>query len=244
VKTTKAVSYLRVSGKGQVDGDGFPRQRDAIARYARQHGIEVSAEYRDEGVSGTRDLENRDGLRDLITRLRTNGVRLVLVENATRLARDLMVSEIILRECRELGVSVIAADSGTDLTVGDDDPTRKLIRQVLGAVAEFEKSVLVAKLRAARVRKRRTQGRCEGRKPYGARVGESDVIERILTLRRKPRKGARLSFAGIAATLNAENAPTRTGRPWAAGTVRQIAMRRPMGNAGARKGVPTGAFVA
>ncbi len=34
-----------------------------------------------------------------------------------------MVSEISLAEVREIGVQVIAADSGTDLIVGDDDPT-------------------------------------------------------------------------------------------------------------------------
>jgi len=61
---------------------------------------------------------------------------------------------------------------GLGLPAGDDDPTRVLIRQVLGAVAQFEKSVIVAKLRAARVRKRRETGRCEGRKPFGTRPGE------------------------------------------------------------------------
>ena len=221
----KAVSYLRVSGKGQIEGDGVPRQRDTVRRYAARSGLEIVAEYRDEGVSGTRELENREGLRDLFTRLRANGVRLVLVENASRLARDLMVGEIILREFRELGVQVIAAESGIDLTVGDDDPTRKLIRQVLGAVAEFEKSVLVAKLRAARVRKRRAEGRCEGRKPYGTRPGESEVIARIAILRRKTRKSVRLSFARVAMMLNAEGLPTRTGRPWSPATVRQITLR-------------------
>ncbi len=59
---------------------------------------------------------------------------------ADRLARDLMVGEVILGEFHALGVSVVAAESGTDLTVGDDDPTRVLIRQVLGAVSQFEKA--------------------------------------------------------------------------------------------------------
>jgi len=170
--TTDAVSYLRVSGRGQIDGDGFPRQREAITRYARAAGVEVVDEYRDEGVSGTKDLDDRDGLSDLMTRLASNGIRLVLVERADRLARDLMVSEVLLAEFRKLGITVVAADSGTDLSAGDDDPTRVLIRQVLGAVAQFEKSVIVAKLRAARVRKRRETGRCEGRKPFGTRPGE------------------------------------------------------------------------
>ena len=57
---------------------------------------------------------------------------------------------MILGQFRDLGVRVVAADSGTDLTAADEDPTRVLIRQVLGAVSQFEKSVIVAKLRAAR----------------------------------------------------------------------------------------------
>jgi DNA invertase Pin-like site-specific DNA recombinase len=223
--TTKAVSYLRVSGKGQVDGDGFPRQRETIARYAKAAGFELVSEFRDEGVSGTKDLDDREGLSDLLARIRSNGVRVVLVERADRLARDLIVGELILNQLRELGVKVIAADGGTELTAGDDDPTRVLIRQVLGAVAQFEKAVIVSKLKAARVRKRRATGRCEGRKPYGTRPGETDVVALIHKLRRKPRGGDRLSFAAIAERLNAEGHPTRTGKPWAPETVRQIVIR-------------------
>jgi DNA invertase Pin-like site-specific DNA recombinase len=109
------VSYLSVSGKGRVDGDGFPRQRETIARYARAAGFELVGEYRDEGVSGTRDLDDREGLSELLTRIRANDVRVVNVERADRLARDLLVSEVILGQFRDLGVRVIAADGGTDL---------------------------------------------------------------------------------------------------------------------------------
>lgn len=182
-------------------------------------------EFRDEGVSGTKDLDDREGLSDLLAWIRPNGVRVVLVERADRLARDLIVGELILNQFRELGVKVIAADSGTELTAGDDDPTRVLIRQVLGAVAQFEKAVIVSKLKAARVRKRRATGRCEGRKPYGTRPGETDVVALIHKLRRKPRGGERLSFAAIANRLNAEGHPTRTGKPWAPET--GTADRRP-----------------
>jgi DNA invertase Pin-like site-specific DNA recombinase len=87
------------------------------------------AEYRDAGVSGTRDLDDREGLGELIQHIRSNGVRLVLVGRADRLARDLLVSEVILGQFRDLGVRVVAADSGTDLTAADEDPTHVLIRQ-------------------------------------------------------------------------------------------------------------------
>jgi DNA invertase Pin-like site-specific DNA recombinase len=226
VKALKAVSYLRVSGKGQVDGDGFPRQREAIEHYAKNAGVELVGEYRDEGVSGAKELEDREGLSELLARIRSNGVRVVIVERADRIARDLLVSEVILGQFRDLGVKVIAADGGTDLTAGDDDPTRVLIRQVLGAVAQFEKAVIVSKLKAARQRKKRATGRCEGRKPYGWRPGEAEVVAYIAKLRRKPKGAKRQSFRVIADRLNAEGVPTRTGRAWAGETVRGIAMRR------------------
>ena len=222
---TKAVSYLRVSSKGQVNGDGFPRQRDAVERYARDHGIQVVAEFRDEGISGTKDLDGRQGLGDLMARIRSNGVRLVLVERADRLARDLVVSELLLAEFAKLGAAVIAADSGENLAATDADPTRTLIRQVLGAVAQFEKSVIVAKLRAARVRKRRETGRCEGRKRFGEKPGEAEILALMKTLRRKPKGRERLSYDAIAARLNAMAVPTRTGARWRGPTVWGILRR-------------------
>lgn len=220
-KATETLTYLRVSGRGQVRGDGFPRQREAIARYAKANALTIVGEYRDEGVSGTSELEERDGLSDLLTRIKANGVRVVLVERADRLARDLIVGELILAEFRRHDVRVIAADSGTELTAADGDATRTLIRQVLGAVAQFEKSVLVSKLRAARVRMRRAEGRCEGRKPYGARAGEPETLTVIRALRR-----SRLSFGAIASRLNEEGRSTRTGAPWHGETVRKIVMRK------------------
>src|SRR5438105_7980026 len=143
-----AVSYLRVSGKGQLEGDGFERQREAVARFAAVNGYRVVDEFRDEGVSGTRELDQRPGLASVLDRIEHNGVRVVLVERADRLARDLLVSEVILAQFRNAHTRVLTAD-GIDLTITGGDPTRKLIRQVLSAFAEFEKSVLVLKLRAA-----------------------------------------------------------------------------------------------
>src|SRR5262245_49053838 len=162
----RAVGYLRLSGQGQVAGDGFPRQRSAIAAYAKARGIELVDEFRDEGVSGTSELSDRPGLARVLDRVEHNGVRMVVVERADRLARDLMVGEVLLEQFRKAGVQVIDS-TGTDLTAGDGDPTRVLIRQVLGAVAQFEKAGLVLKLRAARERIRRRDGKCEGRRPFG-----------------------------------------------------------------------------
>jgi len=202
---TKAFSYLRVSGKGQISGDGFPRQRDTVTRYAKRHQIEIEREFCEKGVSGTKDAFDREALTELFIAIKANGNRLVLVERADRLARDLMISEILLGEFRKIGVKVISAECGTELTVEDNDPTKKLIRQVLGAISEWEKSVVVQKLRAARMRIRKTDGRCEGRKPYGFTEFEKSVITKMLAYRSKG-----LSISEIANQLNLEGIKPRT----------------------------------
>src|SRR5262249_6920056 len=154
---------------------------------------------------------------ELCKRLDENGVRLVLVERADRIARDLMVSEVLLQQFRVRGVQVVECEGGQELTVADNEPTRVLIRQVLAAVVQFGKSCLVAKLRAARNGVRRERGHCEGPRPYGELPGEKPVVERIFALRAK-----RLSLQKIASALNAEKAPTRTGAPWSKMMVKTV----------------------
>ena len=220
----EALSYLRVSSVGQLEGDGIERQRLAVAAYAKSEGYQIVEEYRDDGVSGTREWEGRPGLSALLERLASNGVRVVLVESSDRLARDLMVSELILTECRRLGARVITSD-GNDLA-DDVDPTRILFRQMLSAIAQFDRSNLVRRLVAARDRiAKRTGHRPEGRKPYGAHVGEDAVIARARILLASHVAGVRPQYAAVARDLNAEGLATRTGVSWSAAMVRRVLTR-------------------
>ena len=130
---TNAITYLRVSGADQNRGDGFERQRVACATHAASAGMEVVGEYI-ETVSGTHDGLDRPVFAAMLERIAGNGVRVVLIERADRLARDLMVSEALLCQLRNLGVKVIESCSGLDLTDASD-PSRIMIRQMLGAVA-------------------------------------------------------------------------------------------------------------
>lgn len=219
-ETIKAVAYLRVSGFGQVEGDGFPRQRDTCDQYAARNGMAIVGEYRDEACSGCTDADAREGFGAMIERIAGNGVRVVLVERADRLARDLIVGETLIATLRKLGVKVIEACSGLDLT-DTTDPSRILIRQVLGAVAEFNRREIVGKLAKARRRIREATGRCEGRKPYGFTEAESQGLTRLLELVH----GKRLSLRKAAETLNIESVPTRGGKPWTPFAVAKIAKR-------------------
>jgi len=219
--SVKAVSYIRVSGQGQVSGDGPERQRRAIRKYAKANGLVIDEEFADLGVSGSTEFADRPGLAALLDRVESNGVKVVVVEGADRLARSVMASEVIIRQFSQVGVQVITAE-GIDLTGDAEEPTRKLVRQVLSVIAEFDKDMVVKKLRAARERIRRQTGRCEGRKPYGHHPAEQAVIAKMKALRRKPRNGRRLSFAKIADQLNSDGATNRAGGRWTPQRVFQV----------------------
>jgi DNA invertase Pin-like site-specific DNA recombinase len=210
----KAFAYLRVSGKGQVKDDGFARQLAAIRQFAAAHDIKILRVFREEGVSGTKDLENRPALLELMTALHSNGAKLVLVEKLDRLARDLMIQETIIGDLRKNGFDLVSV-SEPDLL--KDDPSRKLMRQIFGAIAEYEKTMIVLKLRGARVRMRAKIGRCEGAKPYGALPGEQAIVERMQGFR-----NAGMGFDRVAAALNAEGIKPRRGSRWHGLTVNKI----------------------
>jgi DNA invertase Pin-like site-specific DNA recombinase len=173
--------------------------------------------FRDEGVSGTKELENRPALLELLSALETTDVRIVMVEKLDRLARDLMVQETIIGDLRKRGFELVSV-AEPDLC--SDDPSRKLVRQIFGAIAEYEKSMLVLKLRGARQRMKVRDGRCEGVKPYGSHDGERDVLQRMMQMRR-----AGTPLDSIAATLNAGQVQTRSGGQWFAATVGKILKR-------------------
>jgi len=217
----KAFAYLRVSGKGQVEGDGFTRQRAAIKAYAAANNFKIAREFREEGVSGTKETMDRAAWAEMMAALHSNGVRTIIVEKLDRLARDLMVQEAAIADLRKNCFTLVSVQE-PDLMA--NDPTRVLMRQLMGAVAQYDKSQIVAKLRGARMRKRSKDGRCEGRKPYGHYDGEGAIIERMKALRADG-----LGFDRIAARMNADGLQTRTRGRWHGVMVNRILVREPKG---------------
>jgi len=195
---TQAFGYCRVSSVGQAGDErgGIDRQKEAITKYAKEHGMHIVQWFCD-SITGTSDLDNRPALRDLVTALTSNGVVTVIVEKVDRLARDLMVQESIIKDFKRKKFEIV---STCEPDLCSADPTRILIRQILGAFAQYEKSMIVAKLRGGRQRaKAKDASRHEGRKKYGTKPGEQEIIGRIFQLR-----GNGLAVREIIETLHKE----------------------------------------
>jgi DNA invertase Pin-like site-specific DNA recombinase len=88
----KVVAYMRTSSAANVgtDKDSEKRQRMTIEAFAKRGGLEIVDWFYDPAVSGADPIEARPGFSALLDRLETNGVQTVVVEDATRFARDLV----------------------------------------------------------------------------------------------------------------------------------------------------------
>jgi DNA invertase Pin-like site-specific DNA recombinase len=219
---TRAVAYLRTSSAANVgeDKDSAVRQRLAVERYAKAAGLEIVTEFTDEAVSGADPVETRPGFAAMLARIEGDGVRLVVVEDASRFARSVLAQELGVLIMLGRGVRVVTA-GGDDLT-STDDPAKVMMRQVAGAFAEYEKARLVAKLRGARDRASERQGRrVEGRKGY--RDTNPELIREAKRLARKsPKTGKTRSLREIADALAGLGHATATGKPFSASQVQRL----------------------
>jgi len=163
----RVFSYLRVSTREQVDKCGLDRQRDTVKQFAEQHDMSICRTF-SENQSGGVNVEDRTMLLEMLELAPAFNVEAIVVERSDRVARDLMAQEIFFVRCAERGVKVFAADSGQELTVADGDPSRVMLRQMLGVIAQWERAVIVKKLQDGRRRTKARTGRpCGGRRPYG-----------------------------------------------------------------------------
>ena len=220
-----AVAYFRTSSAANVglDKDSLKRQRDAVLKYAKSHKLSIVQEYYDPAVSGADPIQNRPGFGELLRYITGNGARTVLVENASRFARDLAVQIAGHDLLKDRGIELVPVDAPDHFT--DETPTAVMVRQILGAVSEFEKASLVQKLRQARDRKKAETGRCEGRKP----VPELTVKEAKRLRRMNPRTGKRRSLREVSAELAELGYLASSGKPYGAESVKQMIARQSVG---------------
>lgn len=218
----RAYGYLRVSSAKQLEETGLSRQGAKITEFSENR-YDLQGLFIEWGISGTLGLADRPALQETIERCKfPDGPKVIIVENADRWGRDGIFSVMLFKDCEKHGIKVISADGGHELTA-NDDPTSKMLQMVLAAVAEYAKSQLVARMRIGREIKKRDSGGVEGKegqKPYGMKFDEATHIERMRELARNSRTAAEFMDS-----LNYEQIPTRSGKPWSRGVAHRIKKR-------------------
>ena len=219
-KRTPCVAYLRTSSMTSVghDKDSAKRQAEAVQSYAKSNRLNIVTMFYDPGISGADPIDARPGFVDMLNYMAGNGAKIILVENASRFARDLAV-QLVGHDClKGLGYDLIPVDAPDHFI--NETPTAEMVRQILGAVSQFEKASLVARLRRARVRKKAETGRCEGRKPP-----PPELVKVAKRLARKRPKGGKRSLRQIASELAAAGYMSPTGKPYSHEGIRKLLAR-------------------
>lgn len=225
----KVIAYLRVSTDRQAEqGLGLDVQREAIRKWAKEHKHQIALWTADEGVSGSNGLDTREGLLDALEALKEHRARALVVYRLDRLARDLIVQETLLAELRRVGAEAFSTSPSESNYLTDDaaDPSRKLIRQVLGAVAEYERAMVSLRLRSGRRRKAEKGGYAFGSPPLGYRAEQRELVpvegEQLALARIAELHNEGLSLRGIAERLTLEKLTPKRGGEWHPETLRRI----------------------
>jgi DNA invertase Pin-like site-specific DNA recombinase len=227
----KVSAYLRVSTDKQAErGNGLDVQRAAITRWAKAEHHKITGWHVDEGISGSNGIDTREALPSALADVRERRAAGIVVYKLDRLARDLIVQETLIAEIRRTGeiFTTSAAEAGY-LADDPDDPSRKLIRQILGAVNEYEKSMIVLRMKSGREVKAKRGGFAYGSPAYGQRAenrelvpddAEAPTVARIMAMHQDG-----LSLRQIAAALNQDGIPAKRGGAWSAKTVSRVVGR-------------------
>jgi DNA invertase Pin-like site-specific DNA recombinase len=147
--------YARVS---TLTGQNPETQLIELREYASRRGWETVGEYVDAGVSGSKD--SRPALNRLMAHAHQRRLDAILVWKLDRFGRSLKHLVTTLAELEALGVTFVSLKDNWDLST----PSGRLMFQIVGAMAEFERSLIVERIRAG-MRRRRLEGLPLGRSP-------------------------------------------------------------------------------
>jgi DNA invertase Pin-like site-specific DNA recombinase len=188
---TTVALYLRVS----TDDQTVENQRRELMAAAERRGWTVAAEFCDEGVSGANGRDKRPGFDRLHKAIVRGKFDIVAAWSVDRLGRSLQDLVGFLSELHGAGCDLYLDRQGVDTST----PAGKALFQMLGVFAEFERSLIVERVRAGIARAQREgtrSGKAFGRPKISAY--REAAVRASLAVGTGIRKTARLCGTGNA----------------------------------------------
>lgn len=218
------VGYIRVSTKEQKDsGLSIEVQEKKIREYASMNDLPLEKVYNDAAESG-KDLK-RPGMQQIMEGIQGGKIGHLIIYKLDRLTRSLADLSQLLILFNKKNITLSSFHEKLDTS----NATGRLMVQMIGMFAEWERGQIVERTQVALDRKRERGEKLGGIVPYGysAKKGmlvsnpkESGVLAGILKARKEGR-----GYQDIAEALNEQGVKPRAGRRWYASTIRYICLR-------------------
>lgn len=218
----KVAIYLRVSTTEQAEeGFSISAQKERLKAYVVSQGWELSQTYEDGGFSG--GTINRPSFNKLREDMKHKQFDLILVYKLDRLSRNMRDLSNLVHEMDEYGIYFKSATEPFDTTT----PAGKLIFNMLGSVAEFERGMIAERVKMGMMQKAKEgKGMLGFNHPYGY-----DLVDGRLLINGEEAASVRFIFgryvsgsslASIASELNSMGRPTKNGKLWTKQTVLNV----------------------
>jgi DNA invertase Pin-like site-specific DNA recombinase len=136
----RAAIYVRVS----TDKQTVENQLRELRQIAERRGWEVVKEYDDAGISGSKGRNDRPGLDEMLKDAQRRRFDVVMAWAIDRLGRSLIDLLSTIQQLETCGVDLYLDQQAIDTTT----PTGRLMFQITGAFAEFERSMIRQRIRA------------------------------------------------------------------------------------------------
>ncbi|MEQ1754687.1 MAG: recombinase family protein [Micropepsaceae bacterium] len=153
--------YVRVS----TDGQTTDNQQQELQKVAERHGWHIVATFADKGISGAKGRDKRPGYEALWQAVARKEIDLVAAWSVDRLGRSLQDLVSFLGELKSKGVDLYLHQQGLDTST----PAGKAMFQMMGVFSEFERAMIVERVKAG-LKRARKEGRVGGRPRVAAKL--------------------------------------------------------------------------
>ena len=238
---TRACIYTRVSTEDQVSGYGLDVQREKCRAQAIVKGWTVESEFTDDGISGTKDVQDRPGLAALLDAVDAGNIDAVIVLALDRLGRRTLLVLDLVERLATMGCEVVSVKEQLDTST----PAGRFVLTMFAALAQLERDTIVQRTTDGRDARGRIDGEKGGSVPFGySRIrddkgkatgldvdpDQSQVVKMIFGLRQSG-----LTMRQIADALNDDGIASSRGSTWYAPAVKVVLDNRDA-YAGGRRG--------
>jgi len=216
----QVVGYTRCSTEGQADsGLGLDAQRSKVEGMVSLHDWTLTELVTDAGASGK--TLDRDGMARVLELVKARAVDAVVVAKLDRLTRSVRDLADLVETFRRHGVALVSVSE----SINTSTAAGRMVLNMLGTVAEWERDTLSERTRDALAAKAAKGERVSGRLPYGFRLAadgvhlEADPQERATLAAARRFRADGLSYRKVVTALTNAGHVSRTGRPFG---VRQV----------------------